>query len=233
MVNLYNIKKGIFTNMGIIVDLILVFIIALNIFIGYKKGLIKVVFSIFAFLIAIVATLILFKPISSIIINNTEIDDKIRMIIMSANKYDEESEKIIEEDSNEKNTLIQKYVEEKITESSKELKKKAIESAADAISIKATEIITGLILFIIIRIVLILLSFITDTLSNIPIVKQFNEIGGIVYGLAKAIIIIYLLLTIIFIISSMKGYNVISDAILNSYITKFLYENNPIIGLAF
>ena len=88
-------------------------------------------------------------------------------------------------------------------------------------------------MFVIIRMVLILLRFLTETLSNMPIIKQFNEIGGIIYGLAKAIIIIYLLLTIIFIVSSMKGSSLVSDAIFDSYITKVLYENNPIIRLAF
>lgn len=215
--------------MGIIVDIILIGIIILNIFIGYKKGLIKVVFNIFAFFIAIVVSLILFKPVSNIIINNTEIDDKIREKILSVNNYDEDSEYTNDEN---KKTFLEKYIEDKVAEAGKEAKKRAVEAASNVISIKATEIITGLILFIIVRIALILLGFLTDTLSNIPIIKQFNEIGGIIYGLAKAIIIIYLLLTIIFIISSMKENNVVEESIYNSYITKLLYENNPIIGLA-
>ena len=215
--------------MGIIVDIILIGIIILNIFIGYKKGLIKVVFNIFAFFIAIVVSLILFKPVSNIIINNTEIDDKIREKILSVNNYDEDSEYTNDEN---KKTFLEKYIEDKVAEAGKEAKKRAVEAASNVISIKATEIITGLILFIIVRIALILLGFLTDTLSNIPIIKQFNEIGGITYGLAKAIIIIYLLLTIIFIISSMKENNVVEESIYNSYITKLLYENNPIIGLA-
>ena len=218
--------------MGIIVDIILIAIIILNIFIGYKKGLIKVVFNIFAFFIAIVVSLILFKPVSNIIINNTEIDDKIREKILSVNNYDEESESIDDEKEEDKKTFIEKYIEDKVAEAGKEAKKKAVETAADVISIKATEIITGLILFISIRIALILLGFLTDTLSNIPIIKQFNEIGGIIYGLAKGVIIIYLVLTIIFIVSSMKENNIVTEAINNSYITKLLYENNPIIGLA-
>lgn len=218
--------------MGIIVDIILIAIIALNIFIGYKKGLIKVVFNIFAFFIAIVVSFILFKPVSNIIINNTEIDDKIREKILSVNNYDEESENTNDKNEEDKETFIEKYIESKIAEASKEAKKTAVESIADMISIKATEIITGLVLFIIIRIALILLGFLTETLSNIPIIKQFNEVGGIIYGLAKSVIIIYLILTIIFIISTMKENSVVTEAINNSYITKLLYENNPIIGLA-
>ena len=44
--------------MGIIVDIVVVTILLLNIVIGYKKGLVNVIFNIFAFLIAIIITLI-------------------------------------------------------------------------------------------------------------------------------------------------------------------------------
>lgn len=215
--------------MGIVVDVVLVLILVLNIIIGYKKGLIKVAFSIFAFFIAIVISLILFKPVSMVVINNTEIDDKIRQIILSANSYEEELENKQENNKNNKETFIQKYIEEKVAQTGREIKKNAIESIAESISIKATEIITGLILFVVIRIALIFVRFITEILANLPIIKQFNEIGGLIYGCAKGILIIYLLLTIIFIVSSMKGNNTVSEAISNSYITKFLYESNPII----
>ena len=69
--------------MGIVVDVILCSIIILNVFIGYKKGLIKVAFNIFAFFIAIIATFILFKPISNLVIHNTQIDDKIKETIVT------------------------------------------------------------------------------------------------------------------------------------------------------
>ena len=57
--------------MGIIVDIVVVTILLLNIVIGYKKGLVNVIFNIFAFLIAIIITLIIYKPVSEIIIRNT------------------------------------------------------------------------------------------------------------------------------------------------------------------
>ena len=87
--------------MGIVVDFILVFIILLNVIIGYKKGLIKVAFSIFAFLIALIATLILFKPVSYFIINNTQIDENIKLIIVSNNKFNNENQTNGEQENSE------------------------------------------------------------------------------------------------------------------------------------
>ena len=64
-----------------IFDLIVIAILALSIFLGYKQGLIGVIFKIVAFIIAILITLILYKPVASLIIENTTWDDKIEATI--------------------------------------------------------------------------------------------------------------------------------------------------------
>ena len=63
--------------MNYLIDIILIAIIALTTFIGYKRGLIKVAFKLISFLLAIVIAVVLYKPISNFIINNTQIDDTI------------------------------------------------------------------------------------------------------------------------------------------------------------
>ena len=77
--------------MGIILDLILIAIFALSIFLGYKKGLIGVVFGLCAFLVSIVLTFILYIPITNAVINNTDFDEKIEEFIIE-NGTSEENE---------------------------------------------------------------------------------------------------------------------------------------------
>ena len=209
--------------MGIVLDLVIVSILVLNIVIGYKKGLMNVIINICAFLIAIVASLILYKPISMIIINNTSIDDAIREEIIN-NTFKNNEEQI------EETSLVEQYITSKIEEQTIEAKKQAIEVVANSISIKAIEILTGIILFIAIRIIIIILKLLTNIINKIPIIEQFNEIGGVIYGFIKAIIIIYILLTILFFVVSIKEDGLIKNAIDNSYITKYLFENNIIIN---
>ena len=211
--------------MGIVVDIILCSIIILNVFIGYKKGLIKVAFNIFAFFIAIIATFILFKPISNLVINNTQIDDKIKETIVNKASRNQDTNEI-----NDSKGFIQEYIENEIKSKAEEVKNNTIETIAEAISIRAVEILTWIMLFIAIRIVLILLKFLSEAISEIPIIKQFNEIGGIIYGIIKSAVIIILILTIIFIISSIHGNGKINDAIEESFITKYLYNNNIIVN---
>ena len=63
--------------MALIIDLIIVAIILLFTFLGYKRGLIKVAIKLCTFFIAIIIAFILYKPIANVVIKNTEIDNKI------------------------------------------------------------------------------------------------------------------------------------------------------------
>lgn len=67
--------------MAILIDLIVIGIIILSTFLGYKKGLIGVAFKIISFIIAILITLILYKPVSNLIIEKTTWDDAIQNVI--------------------------------------------------------------------------------------------------------------------------------------------------------
>ena len=68
--------------MGIIIDVIILSIILLSTYLGYRKGLIGVAFKILSFIIAILITVILFKPVTLYIINTTTIDETIENAII-------------------------------------------------------------------------------------------------------------------------------------------------------
>lgn len=76
--------------MGIIIDLLIIAIVGLSIWMGYKKGLTKSLLKIFNFFIALIISIILFNPISDIVINNTEVDEVIQDSIISKFSNNEE-----------------------------------------------------------------------------------------------------------------------------------------------
>lgn len=213
--------------MGILIDIFLVSILALNIYFGYKKGLIKVVFSICAFVIALIATLILFKPVSDAIKDNTHLDENIKQIIIEKNQKEIEKEEVF---ANNEKTTIQKYIEKYVKDTTDTAKAEAMEILARNISEYAVNLIVGITIFIGIRIVLIFLKFMADSISKLPIIKQFNKAGGLIYGLIKGILIIYIILTILFFVVSVNGTGIIAESINSSYITKFLFQNNFFVG---
>lgn len=214
--------------MGILVDVIVILILVLNILLGYKKGLINVIFSICAFLIAIIITLFFFKPLSNIIVNNTEFDNKIKEVIIKNNLNKNEEE--VEENKEKNTNIIKNYIDLKVKQKADEVKTKAVETIATTISVRIVDVITGIVLFVAIRIILIVLKFLFEAIAEFPIIKQFNEIGGILYGVLKGLVIIYLLLTTIFIATSIKGSNIIHENIEKSHVTKILYDNNIVVN---
>ena len=63
--------------MHLALDLIILAVIFITTFIGYKRGLINVAFGFLSFIIALVISLLLYKPISNVIVNYTPLANTI------------------------------------------------------------------------------------------------------------------------------------------------------------
>ena len=214
--------------MGIVLDIVLLAIFILSVFIGYKKGLIGVVFNLCAFLVSIVLTWILFTPVSNIIIKNTTVDDNIKNVIIEKGVI-----VIDDNDKESEDNQIKKYIQEYVSKPIKNTANNAIEETATIISQKVIAIGVAIGLFIVIRIALIFLKFIAEGISNLPIIKQCNKAGGILYGVLRGIFIVYIVLAILFFIMSINNAGVIAETINSSIISKYLYTHNIILDLIF
>lgn len=214
--------------MGIILDIILIALIALSIFLGYKKGLIKLAVKLFAFVIAVVVTLVLYKPVSNLIIEKTELDDNIKNVIIENGTQEiEENNGEIKEDGFM--AYMQDYVGDTIAEAQNDI----VTNVAEVVSVKAINLIAIIGIFVVTRVALILLTFISDIITKLPIIKQFNKLGGTVYGVLRGLLIVYFVLAIAFLIVSATGNNAIISAIDGSIVTKFMYTNNILLNIIF
>ena len=70
--------------MSIIIDIVIVAILLLCIFLGYKRGLASSVLNILSFILAIIIAILLYKPVSDWVIQNTQIDETIENAIVEA-----------------------------------------------------------------------------------------------------------------------------------------------------
>lgn len=199
--------------MNYLIDLILIAIIALFTFIGYKKGLIKVAFGLVSFILAIVISVILYKPVSNFIIKYTPLDDYIENTVSerltSSETTKEETENIV---SNYYNNI----------------KNASTSVIASGISKAVINISSMLIVFIISKIILMFFKFIGDIIAKLPLIKQFNSAGGFIYGLSKGFVIIYIILAIIAVLAPIIDINNIVSIINSSIITNIMYNNNII-----
>lgn len=213
--------------MGIILDIVLIAIIALNVFICYKKGLVKLAVGLIAVVAAIILALVFYKPVSNLIIENTELDENIEKAII--NNFTSETQEEQEVRYVSVLDYLQKYVDDAVNKTQTEI----VTQTAGMMAVKIINVAVLIGIFLLVRVVLLLLTFISDIITSLPILKQFNDVGGVLYGAIKALLIIYIILTIVFFIMCYTSNSTIADAINSSYVTKFFYEHNLLLNILF
>lgn len=203
--------------MGIIIDCTIIGVIVLTTFIGYKRGLIKFIFSLLSFVLALILTLLLYKPLARQIIEVTTIDDKIE---------DSITEKLESSDSEESDDSFEEMIEKIVKDS----KNKSSEYVANSATEVIIEGISFILLFIVLRILLLLLSLAFRFIATLPIIAQFDKSGGLLYGLILGIAITYLVFAILYLTVPLIENEEIISYINQSYIGNFFYNHNLIIN---
>ena len=214
--------------MGIVIDCLVVLVMASCIFVGYKKGLMKVAINFIAIFLSIILALILYKPVANFIVNNTELDEKINSGVYE--KIKDEDFYNLSDEAKDKNGLLQisdKYINEAI-QSSKD-------NVAQYVSDRITETIINGIAFVIVvialRVVLILLYLLSDVIGSLPIIKQFNKSGGILYGVIGGLFFINLVFAILYVLNPVCLNGKIDEAVQKSNLGKLAYNDNIIINM--
>lgn len=195
--------------MNFIIDLCILIIIALSTFIGFKKGFIKVAFRLISFILALIIALVLYKPVSNFINNYTPIPNKIESKIES---------RISSSNKEETNNLVANYY--------KNIRNISTNVIAKNITNSIVNISSILIVFLLSRLILMFLRISTDLIAKLPLIKQFNHIGGFIYGLLAGFFIIYLIFTIITLLAPIIDLNNIIKLINSSIIANIMYNNN-------
>lgn len=212
---------------GIILDIIVVAIIAINIFVCYKKGLVNLAVGLIAVFAAIILAIIFYKPVSNLIIENTELDEKIKEAII------ENFSAEVPENAEVKYTGPINYIEQYVDNTINKTQNEIVYDTAETMAVKLINVGSLLGIFLIVRILLFALTFVADAITSLPILKQLDDVGGILYGIIKGLLIIYVILAIAFFVVNVTANSTITNAISNSYITKFFYEHNLLLNILF
>lgn len=192
--------------MGVIIDIIIILFILASIFLGYKKGLVSLGINLVAFIIAILITFILYRPIANVIINSTQVDENLQATI-----------------ENQIGEVISNDAETGAIESATN---SILQGGSRTLAINIIYGITMIVLFIIARIALIFISAIANMVSKLPILNQFNKLGGIIYGLLRGVIIVYVILMVVNLIITLNPTGKIKENIDETYLAKTMCEYN-------
>lgn len=212
--------------MGIVVDLIIIAVLLMFIFIGYKKGLTGSLIKLLSFIIALILAFVLYKPVASMIIKNTQMDENIKITITNTLGGEKKT------NTDAENKMPSKMVENitsEIENATEEAKTVIIDETAKTI----INVTSGIIVFIAVRLILVIVSLFVNQITKLPIIKQVDKIGGIAYGAIEGLIIVYIILSIISLTSVIWSDNVVVTAINKSVLGEMLYNHNFIINFIF
>ena len=215
-----------------ILDIILIAIIGLAIFIGYKKGLMKLILKFVGVILSLVLAYVFCNPLANFIYEDLAMGPK-----MSESISDGINEYI--EDKKEENNIdeyIEKFEGILSAKEQDELKTENIEAniitkVSDKITLFILKGAAFIIIVILINICVLIASLISDGLTNLPVIKTFNKTGGSILSVIITIIKIWIVLGILLILEPMGIISGVIDYINNSVLVAWLYNNNILMSI--
>lgn len=206
-----------------ILDIIVLAILALSAFIGYKKGLIGILVSVIALILSIILAVFLQGTVADYLYNDTNVGTTIESSVKEMMEEQIKENNKLDTDTKSKNKFLAMFFDvEKIKNSTiNDGSKKITEFILKGISFVA--------IFVIVFVICYILSMVLNIVFNLPILNSVNKVGGVAANILKSLFKIWIVLAMCSFISFTPKLSVITDAINSSFLTKFLYDNNLIV----
>lgn len=222
-----------------IADIIVMLIMLIAIFSGYKKGFIKTSFGVLSFFIAIAITFMFYKPVMGMLEEKTTIREWLTEYLYSIDLNektleDGESGEVLVVATESGDSYIDKLPQSVVDMIGLE---EAKENAKTVVVQKIVDFVVKLLAIIIVymvaKILLAIVVLVLDSIASLPVLKQFNELLGLGLGAILGLIQVYVLCAIITLISSMPIAEGIPAIINNSLFAHVLYNNNLLLEILF
>ena len=157
----------------------------------------------------------------------TQIDEKIETtLIKNFSK---------EENTNEDQmpTTLADSINNQIDKATTEARNNIVEQTAKSTTLTIMRAGTAIAIYIVARLLLFIISIFAKGITKLPILKQIDKTGGVIYGILQGALVIYILLGIVSLMSVIWGSNPIVNAVSQSYFGATIYNNNIILKLIF
>lgn len=233
--------------MAYIIDILIVVLFVFLVSLAYKKGFISTIIDTFSVVISAIASHKLFEGVAESVYNllirdlvetrftrvlddissTLSVSEKINAMIDGLPQGAVKLAQIMGVDM----TSLSNSMSTAGNLSDDELIKLAVDKIGHTIMINVTEVVTFIALFIVIALALKFLAGIFKKANDIPLLGKFNALLGGVVGVVKALAIVYIGCTAFYFIAGISGAAPVIEAVNNSFIYKFIVENNPIISL--
>lgn len=211
--------------------IIVIGIIVLNALIGRKVGLIKIIFSLLSFAIALALTTWISPTVNGILNNNETFYEKTFQQV-------EKMLSLEENESADQDDIIEGLpLPKSMKESLMKNKAKQEANIKSYITCHVTGIVINafayILTFVIVFIALWVVSIALNIISKLPILNQINRTAGLLLGAVQGLVVVWLLFIILTVISGSQLGETAFQQINSSGILSFLYNKNFLLNIVF
>ena len=219
-------------------------IIAVFAIIGLIRGFVFSVFKIASFFIAIIASIKLYPKASEYLagtpvygnIKNTIMDNltgKYQTVVPASGQASENTvESVVGELS------IPAFFKQSIAGSMPGPEEfidvqGIINSVSDEITKVIINILSLILIFVLIRIGLFIIGLILRGLVKLPVLKQFDRLGGLAFGAIEGLLMVYILCAVLLLFNSSPQFQSIFSTVDASMFARDFYQNNILVSWMF
>lgn len=211
-----------------IIDIILIALIALGVFFGYKKGLVGILIGVASLILSIILAFVLQGPVSEYLYSTpvgTSIESKVTEFVNDTLSSENNENVDYEDNTKKENDFFSKVIQDATNSED------TVKEASKNITMFILKGITFIGIFILVRIICYILQMILNVVFDLPILHSVNKFGGMAINLVATLLKLWILLAAIQLISSVVAIDFITNLINQSYLTKLLYENNILLNI--
>lgn len=198
-------------------DIIVLSVVVISVAVGYKRGLLKSLFSVISYVASIVLSFLFYPVLSE--------------LLMKTPLYTFLVEKIGENylGGTAGSTAVsgENFFAQYLSS--------GIESATNGIAGAVAQLVVNIIAFVLIVIICkIAIRLIGNTLNiftKLPVIKQFNRLGGAVAGGLIGIVILYIAFALMVAFAPLGSDSKVVTEIENSHLASEMYNNNILLNL--
>ncbi len=217
-----------------IVDIIIIVFILINLFLGWRKGLVLSIFNFFGIIVAFIVAKKYFTIFGEFLINNVYwVSELKNNIALRINDSFSSNTEIVSNINN--GTILNKLdLPEYLNNGINQILLNLDITKIDDVNVKMADVIVKVIInflsFILLFILLILaikiIGIILNTIFKLPILKGINQFGGLIVGFIISNIFIFVFMALIVLLNPMNLDFGLKEIINQSRIGMFYYNNN-------
>lgn len=220
-----------------VLDIVLLLILVISAYLGYKRGFIKTLASFIGKFIALTLAYLYYAPFQKLLTELTGMDGyvlkKVKLSLVALGGHAAESSVAGSDIDALGKMPLPSALKEKMADYLKQSANSLGNSVAQTLSDFIMSLLAFFLLFLLIAIAISVIVKVLDLVAKLPVLNAFNRVGGVLFSLITT----YILLTIAFLLVtsfvSMDASSKLSTMIASSSLAKHFIAYNPILlGLA-